>query len=213
MSRRFADRFPTVARLLSGSSLSTKPAADRGGDDEDEGERGARDRGTQIDAEDMQEAFEADAGKLVKAAVTDERKRWATVLGSDEGKANVAGARSLLDRTDMSADDAIATLKEMGPAAKPAPSRERERGGGADDEDGDERPQGRSQRRGRDRLNRSGDVDTPTGGAGGRERSGDGGDELEAARERRKEVRSQRNDRTRAAASGAGKRGAERASK
>lgn len=201
MTRRsFASRFPKVAALLAGSAFSSggrSAPADDGDDDDREQGGGA---GNQVDADALQTAFERDAGALVDA----ERKRWNDVIGSDEGKANPQGARSLLFRTDMDSAGVIETLKDM---AAGKPQRQPEgRGGRDDDNDDDDRESGRrsdtnggdrrrSMRQGRDRLRGSNDVDHDTGGAGGKERGG-GADDLEAGRARRQQRREERNSQT-----------------
>jgi hypothetical protein len=189
MRSTFASRFPTVARLLSSTGLTSTPPEDEddaGGDDaggeEDAG--GGSDGGNaqgknagRLDAAGqvkLQTAFEADAEKLVKA----ERDRWNAVLVSDEGKANAGMARSLLNKTSMSSEDIIEALAEDG--GKDASSRARETS--------------RSASEGRERLQRSRGVDRDTGGAGGKERQGASKDELlEDARDRRREMQEKRN--------------------
>lgn len=202
MARRpFASRFPKVAALLAATGLSTTGAAPAAvEEDDDDGAEAGAPKG--VDAGALQAAFERDAD----AQVSDERKRWAAVLESDEGQANVTGAVALLSDTDMDADKIGATLKKMGPAAK-APAKRGEGDGGEpgaegeDEERGERRGEGGRERRigdARERLRGERGVDKRTGG--GAERSGAA--DLDKLREDRAAARKRRNE---AAASRSGR--------
>lgn len=183
--RRFASRFPSVARLLASAGIGTAPEAEApeapAGDEGDEdaaaagaGKPGAKGKTVSQDA--LAAAFEADGEKLVAA----ERTRWDTVLQHDAGKANIGTARRLLAKTDMSAEDIIESIEEDGGSSASGKARERER----------------SIDRGRDRLRGDRGLDRDTGGAGGAERTAGKGDELEDRRARRREMQERRNDRS-----------------
>lgn len=197
MARPFASRFPRVAALLASTGLTSAAAPAVADEDDEEAEASAP---KTVDAAKLQTAFEADAGKMV----SDERARWAAVLESDEGQANVVGATTLLSDTDMEAEKVKATLKKMGPAAKVAPKGgAADEGGEGDDDEGADRNGIRGVSgigKARERLRGSADVDKDTGGGGAGAKGGKGGkdgtgsaDAAEAARERREAMQERRN--------------------
>ncbi|EQA97285.1 hypothetical protein [Sphingobium sp. HDIP04] len=58
----------------------------------------------------------------IAAATAAANTRWATVLGAEQAVGREATARALLSKTDMSAEDIIATLNDIPVAAAAAPA-------------------------------------------------------------------------------------------
>lgn len=171
----FRNRFPAVGKLLSSASFGLIGAGaaepDEESEEEEAGDSAAQGNGagSARQAAALQAAFEKDGEALVQA----EKDRWNAVLSSDEGKANVAGARNMLFKTDMDASDITETLKEMGPGSQTP-------------------PKGNLREDARNRLNADEDADKDLGGSGDRGGRDAGG---ESASERRKRMQEERNER------------------
>lgn len=187
----FRASFPTVARLLASTGLvgnddqrQDPPADDEeNGEDDDANGNGdddqngsgddnsggggngggqARNRGPSPAA--VQEAFQKDAAALVGK----ERERCVKVFTSDAGRRSPIAAGKMLERApDMSADDVIDTLNDVGSSASDSTDRRQAH---------------------RDRLNASKDA-KPETGAGDEDTGG-----REGAVERHKKRREQRNE-------------------
>lgn len=128
--RRFSSFLTSLGLSAATAPLSTAPqgSADPGDEDEGQGEPDATETVPAVQAEAAVNAALA-KGKLEgrKEGFAAANERMVAVLGSDVGKRQPAAAVALLARApDMSADDAIATLAELSPAAPEAPK------GGAD---------------------------------------------------------------------------------
>jgi len=123
----FRSRFPAVAALLSGASAAATPATPPA---PPAAENPTPDPAANTEA--IEAAIAAETDKIVAESVKGERDRWQAVLSDDVGSANSKVAVSLLSRTDMSAADVLATLKDMTPAAAPQSNRVTERLGQLD---------------------------------------------------------------------------------
>lgn len=156
-------RFAALTQLLIGASSAaiTAPPAEPSADD------GAAPAAT-VDAAKFEAAVQAEIDKEVSAANT----RWNAVITSDAGVANPKAAARMCNTSTMSAEDIIATLGDIAPAAA-APAAPAPAGNAAM----------------RNRL-QSADGTAPITGGGD-----DAGDdaELEGARARRKAAQDKRN--------------------
>lgn len=181
-------RFPALAALLSGAAAAAAPAsvsAEDGGDD------------NTLDLGQVEAAMATEVDKAAAKATSDANTRWNAVMTSDAGVKNPKAAARMLSTSAMAADDIIATLDDLAPAAA-APGNAGNPGGSAGASR--ERLRGAS-----DTSARGGDREAApdTGGSGGAQgRARDENGTL-SAREHRQKTAEARNAQTTRSAGGA----------
>lgn len=158
-------RFASVRNLFSGTALASPPEDEH---EDDDATAAAGARGPTAAAIDAAMATEVD--KAVAAA----NQRWNTVMTSDAGAGNPKAAARILSSSNMSAEDIVATLGDLAPAASASDT---------------EASEVRAARLARDRAALANDVgaDPNTGPAGGGPAARTGQGEAESAQKVRDE--------------------------